>query len=182
MQQNYPIPRGFPYVKITSLVSQTAIACLLAGSLAASAQGPQNGPPRKFPKPTNLKVLPKDLDGKQVRDIMRHWAGDLGEECSTCHAEYSDHRKDERGRPMLDFAKDDKPQKRMARIMYKMTEADKADYIAKVKDLDKDHKGPEPAELTCGTCHRGKLDPEQYVPPKREERGPEQHPGAAKGL
>jgi len=173
-------------------VFRAAFACVLAGSLAATAvaQAPQPGAAapggpgqqRKFPKPTNLKVLPKDLDGKQVRDIMRHWAGDLGEECSTCHAEYSDHRKDERGRPMLDFAKDDKPQKRMARIMYKMTEADKANYIAKVKDLDKDHKGPEPAELTCGTCHRGKLDPEQYVPPKREERGPEQHPGAAKGL
>ena len=175
-----------------SLVLRTASACLFAGALAATtlAQAPQPGPApeggprpqRKFPKPTNLKVLPKDLDGKQVRDIMRHWAGDLGEECSTCHAEYADHRKDERGRPMLDFAKDDKPQKRMARIMYKMTQADKTDYVAKVKDLDKDHKGPEPAELTCGTCHRGKLDPEQYVPPKREERGPEQHPGAARGL
>lgn len=129
---------------------------------------------RNFPKPTNLMVLPDNLTGAQVRDIMRKWEGDLGAECDTCHSEYADHRKSERGQPQLDFASDAKPEKKMARLMYTMTEDLKSGAIQKVKDLDEDAKDmnhPKPAELTCGTCHRGKLDPEAYVPPK-EDRGP----------
>ena len=51
----------------------------------------------------------------------------------------------------------------MARIMYKMTEDMKANYIAKVAALDT-VDSPAPT-LTCGTCHRGHLDPEEYVIP-----------------
>ena len=89
------------------------IAVTLVGMavLATAAMAQQPGPPtaegpmahRHFPPPKNLKVLPKNLTGDQVVDIMRHWAGDLGQKCSTCHAEYPDHRKNERGEPMLDF-------------------------------------------------------------------------------
>ncbi len=47
---------------------------------------PPGGPPmRNFPPPTNLKVLPKDLTGRDVRDIMQKWAGSLGVHCDTCH-------------------------------------------------------------------------------------------------
>ena len=161
-------------MRISRFVSPAIAACLLGAALAATAvaQGPQGPGQFHFPKPKNLKVLPKDLTGDQVVQIMRGWAGALGTHCDTCHAEYPDHRKNAKGQPELDFSLDQKPQKRMARIMYKMTQADKANYIAKVKELDKDHQGPEPAELTCGTCHRGHLDPEQYVPPKREEGRP----------
>lgn len=125
---------------------------------------------RHFPPPKNLKVLPKNLTHEQVIDIMRHWAGDLGQRCSTCHAEFPDHRKNERGEPMLDFPSDAKPQKRMARIMYRMMQTDKNNYIKKVADMDTDTSKPPAAPLTCGTCHRGHLDPEAYVPPKREHR------------
>lgn len=113
------------------------------------------------------------MTGDQVRDVMRKWEGDLGAECDTCHAEYADHRKNERGQPALDFASDDNPDKEIARVMYKMTEDIKANQIQKVKEMDEkadagkmDHD--KPAELTCGTCHRGKVVPEAYVPPKRQ--------------
>lgn len=162
------------------------IAVTLVGMavLATAAMAQQPGPPtaegpmahRHFPPPKNLKVLPKNLTGDQVVDIMRHWAGDLGQKCSTCHAEYPDHRKNERGEPMLDFPSDAKPQKHMARIMYKMMQVDKNNYVQKVADLDTDTSKPMAAPLTCGTCHRGHLDPEAYVPPKREERRPEGAP------
>ena len=136
------------------------------------------GMPHKFPPPKNLKVLPKHLTGEQVRDVMHHWAGDLGVGCDTCHAEYADHRKGPNGRPELDFPSDDKPQKKIARLMYKMTELDKKDYVAKAADLDT--KSSEAAPLTCGTCHRGSLQPKAYVPPKRDEHGP--HPKARRLL
>jgi Photosynthetic reaction centre cytochrome C subunit len=134
--------------------------------------------PRNFPPPTNLKVLPQDLTGAQVRDVMRHWAGDLGVECSTCHAQYADHRAGRNGRPELDYASDEKPEKQMARIMYTMTETIKKDYVAKVAALDT--MGSPAAPVTCGTCHRGNLDPTEYVPPQRE-RGPRPGDGPGNG-
>jgi Photosynthetic reaction centre cytochrome C subunit len=133
--------------------------------------------PRNFPPPANLKVLPKDLTGAQVRDVMRHWAGDLGVECNACHAAYKDHT-GPNGRPMLDFASDEKPEKQMARIMYTMTETIKTDYVAKVAALDT--MGTPAAPVTCGTCHRGNLDPTEYVPLQRE-RGPRPGNGPANG-
>lgn len=168
---------------MSSLVPSAAAVALLAAAVLAAvtvAQAPQNPPDaggmagmrhqRNFPPPTNLQVLPKDLTGAQVRDIMRHWAGDLGVECDTCHAAYADGRKMPNGMPMLDFASDTKPQKRMARIMYTMTETDKNDYISKVKALNTMPMTAAP--LTCGTCHRGHIDPEEYVPPRRPGHGP----------
>ena len=71
---------------------------------------------------------------------------------------------------MLDFASDAKPQKQMARIMYTMTELNKKDYVAKVAAMDT--MGSPAAPLTCGTCHRGNLDPQAFEAPHREERGP----------
>jgi len=168
-----------------STVSFSLVTAVLLAA-AAVAQTPQTAPPtapqaggpltqmhreQNFPAPTNLQVLPKDLTGAQVRDIMRHWAGDLGQECDTCHAPYADHRVGRNGRPQLDFASDDKAEKRMARIMYQMTVLDKKDYVAKVAAMDT--MDTPAAPLTCGTCHRGNLDPQEYVPPKREEHRPE---------
>lgn len=150
--------------------------------MAATAVAQEGPGPRHYPKPKNLKVLPKTLTGEQVHKIMQGFAGAMGQHCDSCHAEYADHRKDAKGHPELDFASDKNPRKEMARLMIKMTQADKADYIAKVKDLDKDRKGPEPAALTCGTCHRGKLDPDEYVPPKHEEGGQRGPGGAPRGF
>ena len=53
------------------------------GTGQGSAQGGR--PMRNFPPPTNLQVLPKDLTGRQVRDIMETWAGSLGVKCEFCH-------------------------------------------------------------------------------------------------
>jgi len=43
--------------------------------------------PPAYPAPTNLKVLPKNLTGQQVHDIMKQWNGELGVRCGACHAE-----------------------------------------------------------------------------------------------
>ena len=164
-------------MKIASLSSSAAAIALLTAAVFAVAtvaqapQGPPPGggprPPRTFPAPTNLKVLPKDTTGQQIHEIMEGWAGSLGVHCDTCHAT-DPNNVGPNGRPRLKFDDDSKPEKQMARIMYKMTEDIKANYIKKVADLDK--MDTPAAPLTCGTCHRGHLDPEEYVIPK--EGGP----------
>ena len=121
-----------------------------------------------MPAPSNLQVLPKDLTFKQVHEIMEHWAGDLGVHCDTCHAA-DPNNVGPNGRPRLNFASDEKDEKKMARIMYTMTEDIKANYVAKVAAMDKMSEPAAP--VTCGTCHRGHIDPPPFTPEP-------EHPGA----
>ena len=186
-------------MKITSLLPPVAAVVLLAAAVLAATTGaqapqapPQNssqpapgatqGPPpqvggrpmRNFPPPTNLQVLPKDLTGRQVRDIMETWAGSLGVKCEFCHtADPKDVGPN--GRPRMKFADDSKPDKQIARIMYSMTQQMNKDYISKAMDLDKDGMGK---PVTCGTCHRGHEMPEEFVIPREEHRG---GPGGGEG-
>lgn len=109
-----------------------------------------------FPAPTNLKVLPKDLTGQQVHELMEGWEAALGAHCSTCHA--TDPKNiGPNGRPRLNFADDSKPEKSTARLMYKMVEDINKNYVSMI-----DSSG---APVTCGTCHRGHLGPEPFVAP-----------------
>ncbi len=91
---------------------------------------------------------------------MHHWAGDLGVECSFCHAA-DPTKKGPGGRPMLNFPDDSKKEKATARVMVSMMEDINKNYVMKV---DNDGK-----PVSCGTCHRGHKEPEAFVPP------PEQH-------
>jgi hypothetical protein len=180
-------------VKITSLLPPAAAVVLLAAAVLAAttgAQAPQapaqgssqagqgsapgGRPMRNFPPPTNLKVLPKDLTGRQVRDLMETWAGSLGVKCEFCHT--ADPKNVGRnGRPRINFPDDSKPDKQIARIMYTMTQQMNQDYIKKAMDLDPDDMG---SPVTCGTCHRGHKMPEDFVIPREEHRGdPDGGPG-----
>lgn len=157
-------------MKTSSLSLSAATALLLAATFAATtvAQAPQaapnvSPPPRTYPAPTNLKVLPKTLTGQQVHEIMEQWEGSLGAKCSTCHTA-DPNNIGPNGRPRLNFADDAMPEKSTARLMFKMTEEINKNYISMI-----DSSG---AGVTCGTCHRGHLGPEPYVIPP--EHGP--HP------
>jgi hypothetical protein len=136
------------------------------------------GPMRNFPPPTNLKVLPKDLTGREVRDIMEKWAGSLGVHCDICHVA-DPNNLGPNGRPRLNFPDDSKPDKQIARLMYTMTQQINTDYISKAMDMDKDDMG---TPVTCGTCHRGHEMPEEFVIPKEERHGgPGGEPGKMPG-
>jgi hypothetical protein len=163
-------------LKKTSL-SMPALAALMGAAIFATAsvaaqapppaQSPAGGPPpqhRPDPPPTNLKVLPKDLTGEQVHEIMHKWEADLGSNCSTCHT--ADPKNiGPNGRARLNFADDSKPEKATARLMYKMMEDINKSYISKI-----DSSG---APVTCGTCHRGHLGPEPFVAaPDHDHDGP----------
>lgn len=192
-------------MKLTSLIPPVAAASLLvvvvfaAAAVAqapqdqpapptppAAAGSPQQGAPpaghpmRNYPAPTNLKVLPKNLSGREVRDMMEKWAGSLGVHCDTCHA--ADPKNiGPNGRPRLNFADDSKPDKQIARLMYTMTEQMNKEYIRKAMEMDTDDEG---SPVTCGTCHRGHKMPEEFVIPREERKGEpgegrEEHPAPA---
>lgn len=152
-------------MKPSSPTLSAAAAALLAAALAVTAfaqtpapQPPPAGAPQhhEAPAPTNLQVLPKNLTGEQVHEIMHKWAAALGTECGTCHAA-DPTRTGPDGRPRLNFALDTKPDKATARLMATMVHEINSQYIAKLDN------GGEP--VSCGTCHRGHLDPEPFVPP-----------------
>lgn len=145
------------FAALTLIPSQSSV-------MAAQDPPPQGPPPggqfpRQMPNPKNLKVLPKDLTGKQVHDIMDKWAGELGTHCNTCHAADLS-RVGPNGRPMLNFPDDSKQDKKTARLMYTMVQEINESYIKKVPDAED--------PVTCGTCHRGHVKPELFVPPPEE--------------
>jgi hypothetical protein len=113
---------------------------------------------RPLPKPTNLKVLPKDIAPEELVKIMRGYAAALGVECTFCHQAVP-------GKRELNFASDAKEDKGIARIMIQMTHAMNEQYMSQVHDPD---AMPEDKHVTCGTCHRGHQMPEHFVPPPQE--------------
>lgn len=154
----------FPALAAAAVMSLAAIAATSPAQSPAPPQSPAGEAPQHhtFPPPTNLQVLPKDLTAEQVHDIMHKWAADLGTECSTCHAA-DPKNMGPNGRPRLNFADDSKKEKATARTMYKMAEEINTQYLDKI-----DSSG---MPVTCGTCHRGKLSPDPYIPPKEDEHG-----------
>jgi len=149
-------------LKIASpLCTAAAAFCAVVFAIAVAAQEPAAPaaaahPHPPAPPPTNLQVLPKTLTGEQVHEIMHKWEAELGTECTTCHAA-DPNRKMPNGRPMLNFADDSKPEKGTARLMVRMVEEINTQYVGKI-----DNSG---MPVTCGTCHRGHLDPQAFVPP-----------------
>lgn len=148
-------------MKIASPLSSAAVvfsavffSIAVAQQPPAPAAGAHPHPPA--PAPTNLQVLPKTLTGEQVHEIMHKWEAELGTECSTCHAT-DPNRKLPNGRPALNFADDSKEEKKTARLMVNMVEEINTQYVGKI-----DSSG---LPVSCGTCHRGHLDPQAYVPP-----------------
>ena len=156
-------------MKLSSLsLTRAAVAFLAAFAVAAYAQSPTpadqapaaNAPHHhEEPTPTNLKVLPKDMTGEQVHQLMHKWEAELGTECSTCHAA-DPVKKTPSGRPMLNYADDSKPEKNTARLMYKMVDDINKNYISTLENAG--------APVSCGTCHRGHLDPPIFTPPKED--------------
>jgi len=134
-----------------SVVLATAAICAFGQNAQPAAAPSPAG--HHHPAPTNLKVLPKDMTGDQVHDLMHDWEAELGVTCKTCHAA---NPKDigPNGRPRLNYADDSREEKRTARLMYQMLDTINGNYIAKI-----DSSG---LPVTCGTCHQGHLSPEPY--------------------
>lgn len=101
-------------------------------SITASAQFPE-----KF---TNLQVLPKGIAKDELMQTMRGFSFATGFRCEGCHVQAADKK--------IDFASDDKPQKKTAREMMTMVKSINADYITKMGNSNS-------SSVTCMTCHHG---------------------------
>ena len=125
--------------KLTVLV---LISSLVVLGIAAS------NPPQDQPK-RNLKVLPKNISHEDLDKVMDEWKAALGVKCNFCHIPQKDDPR------KMDFASDEKPEKQIARDMYKMTGKINKKFF-KFNGKDKEIIPP----ITCITCHNGKPHPE----------------------
>lgn len=134
------------------------ITGLLAGvvfmaSMTTIQQVPQQQSPAQQPaaevKYTNLKVLPKSIKKANLDRIMREWGAALGVRCNFCHANNPNTNR-------IEHALDTKPEKLMARKMYKMLGNINKKYFASKKDSLGMMKE---TGITCNSCHRGVSHP-----------------------
>lgn len=125
-------------------------ACAEAQVTAKNKDSAPDAARRVYPAPTNLKVLPKDMTGQQVHDLMEQWVGDVGVRCSACHDDGGEGSVSG-GESRPRYADDSKPMKEVARRMYTMTDAINVGFLAKI-----DNSG---MPITCGTCHQGRIIP-----------------------
>jgi tetratricopeptide (TPR) repeat protein len=103
--------------------------------------------PDKF---TSLEVLPKDIPKSELVRIMREFSGALGVRCIHCHK-----GDDPVDLSKVDFASNEKENKRIARAMLKMTTGINATLHTELAAMR-----PTPLEVTCFTCHHGNSRPE----------------------
>lgn len=129
-----------------------SLAAVLLGTVAiavsVSAQ-PPGQPPQAQEGFKNLKVLPKDISESDLKATMFAFNRALGVRCDHCHVA------DANGQVApADFQKDDKPQKKVAREMLRMTKAINEDFLGYLEPRSK----PE-VSVRCVTCHRGVSQP-----------------------
>ncbi len=104
-----------------------------------------------LPRPTNLKVLPKEMSGGDVDKLMHQYEQQLGVTCGFCHEENEQTRK-------VYYASDENSVKSTARMMIAMTNDLNTKYLAQLGD----RRYADP--LTCGNCHHGQAHPPAFEP------------------
>lgn len=123
-----------------ALIGAVAAAIVLVAAGAAMAQVPD-----EF---QNLKVLPKDIDKRELINTMKGFALALGVRCQHCHV-------GEEGMPLdeFDFVSDQKPAKNVARVMLEMTREINQTFLPRTGR-------EELLRVSCATCHHGQARPQ----------------------
>ena len=118
----------------------------------------------------NLKVLPKDIEPKQLLVVMRGFTQAMGVRCVYCHVAGPDPS----DMSSYNFDSDRKEHKETTRAMLKYTEAVNEAFP---KGVGEEPKAGE-LRVTCYTCHQGKREP-----PTKKPDGPPRTgaPAAAAG-
>lgn len=125
------------------------------------------------PRWQNLKILPQDISEDRLDSIMDTFTASLGVKCSYCHVRNEAANK-------MEFAKDDKPEKSIARKMMQMSIDINKNHFNEIEaQIDVDGKQI-PSEIvtdstqymlqyvTCYTCHRGAEHPKNLPPAKNK--------------
>jgi tetratricopeptide (TPR) repeat protein len=115
-------------------------------ALGASAL-PTSAAQAQWPPDTlqNLKVLPQDIEVRELIGIMAGFTRALGVRCQYCHV-----GEEEMPLAQFDFAADDKETKRKARVMIRMLQHVNGEHLGELET-----RSDPPVEVTCATCHRG---------------------------
>lgn len=117
----------------------------------------------------NLQVFPRDIPRDQLIASMRVFTRSLGVRCDHCHVVTATEPKQ-----VLDFPSDAKEEKKIARVMLRMTTELNATWMPRV-DAAEGHVEPPKAitpqeavtgRVGCWTCHRGKTEPDMPPPPE----------------
>lgn len=124
----------------------------LSGSIVGSAQA-QAGAAQQQPGGfTNLQVWPKDTSRAVIMQFMNAFGDSLGVQCNYCHVEREG---------KLDYASDDKREKRVARQMILLRDSINVVLPAIVgkpagagPTSGDGHTGM-PVRVLCSSCHRG---------------------------
>jgi hypothetical protein len=114
-----------------------------------AASDPASVQQNSHPKPTNLKVLPKDISGDDIDSLMHGYEKQLGVPCGYCHEENAETKQ-------INYASDENPVKQTARFMISMTGDINNKYLAQLGD--RRYAPP----ITCGNCHRGQIEPPDF--------------------
>jgi spermidine/putrescine-binding protein len=127
----------------------TRIAAIAALAVAVAATHPghaQAQAAQGFPKEfKNLLAFDKTIAPDVLKKTMNGFTDQLGVKCTFCHN-------------LDNYASDEKKHKTNARKMIQLVQfmqANKAKYFK--ADVSNDL-------IACGTCHRGKEEPEPFVP------------------
>ena len=123
--------------RLLAIVSICALTAPAAGQAPSPSQPPW--------KARNLQFFPADITRDVLTQRMREFSFALAVRCQYCHAGGDGISFDG-----VDFASDDKPAKRKARAMLKMTNQINTTLLAQVPD-----RAEPRVEVSCTTCHRG---------------------------
>lgn len=129
------------------ITARIAAAALLALAAAAAQQGevraqPAQGFPTEF---KNLQVFDKKITPDVLKKTMNGFTDQLGVKCTFCHN-------------LDNYSSDEKKHKTDARKMIQLVQfmqANKLKYFKADVSIDL---------IACGTCHRGREEPEPFIP------------------
>jgi hypothetical protein len=124
------------YKKLKVLAVLTAFICIGIAAVKPPARNDFK----------NLQVLPKNIHEDTLDKIMDSFTNGLGVNCKYCHVENKTIHK-------MEFEKDDKPEKDIARLMIRMNiDINKKYFHFEEKEETDTVKLLKP--VTCFTCHR----------------------------
>ena len=135
---------------VRTSVILVAVATIAAPAAPAVAQGGGQGAPLQ-----NLQYFPKDTPRDSLTQIMRGFAMSLGVRCEFCHAMREGAPPPQPGQnPPLNYASDEKDNKKIARYMLRMTDSINHKLLPGIPNRDNP-----PTTIGCVTCHRGVMKP-----------------------